>query len=160
MKILFLDFDGVLNSDEYDKQRDMSINTNIDETRLPLLKKIVDVTGAKIVLSTTWRRHWNKNAEDCDAVGQWMNALFAKYGLEIYGKTPQLSFRAGRKAEVLSWLEFPPERIESYVILDDCIFGWEEIGDRLVKTSPSKGRGLEERHVNQAIEILQKPIDE
>ena len=61
MRIIFLDFDGVLNSVKYDRERDITINTNLDESRLPLLKQLVDVTQAKIVLSTSWRRHWNPN---------------------------------------------------------------------------------------------------
>ncbi len=154
MKVIFLDFDGVLNSDQYDSERDQTADTNIDESRLPLLKQIVDATGAKIVLSTTWRCYWEENPNDCDAIGIWMNALFAKYGLEIFGKTPRLSFRAGRKAEVLSWLEFAPEQVDSFVIIDDYAFGWEELTSRLVKTSAHIGRGLELCHVEKAIDIL------
>jgi len=58
MKVIFLDFDGVLNSVKYDRKRDWNKLTFIDESRLPLLKQIVDSTGAVIVLSTTWRNHW------------------------------------------------------------------------------------------------------
>lgn len=158
MRVLFLDFDGVLNSMRYDRERDMATNTNIDESRLPLLKQIVEATQAKIVLSTSWRHHWNKNVSDCDDVGLWMNNVFEKYGMEIYGKTPQLHFGAGRKAEVLSWLEFPPEKVESFVILDDYALGWEELGARLVKTSQYIGRGLEREHVEKAIKILRGEI--
>ena len=46
MKILFLDIDGVLNSRAYDRRRNWDEQTNIDETRLPLLREIVDRTGA------------------------------------------------------------------------------------------------------------------
>ena len=158
MRVLFLDFDGVLNSMRYDRERDMATNMNIDESRLPLLKQIVEATQAKIVLSTSWRHHWNKNVSDCDDVGLWMNNVFEKYGMEIYGKTPQLHFGAGRKAEVLSWLEFPPEKVESFVILDDYALGWEELGARLVKTSQYIGRGLEREHVEKAIKILRGEI--
>ena len=51
MKILFLDFDGVLNTQEY---RDVygSSGAGIDKSRLPLIKSIVDATGAKIVIRT------------------------------------------------------------------------------------------------------------
>ena len=158
MKIIFLDFDGVLNSAQYDRERDMTTNTNIDESRLPLLKHIVDATQAKIVLSTSWRHHWNKNISACDDVGLWINTIFKKYGMEIYGKTPQLHLGAGRKAEIVSWLEFPPEKVESFVILDDYGFGWEELGERLVKTSPYIGKGLEKEHVEKAIKILTKDV--
>lgn len=156
MKVIFLDFDGVLNSAEYDRERDWSYNTNIDESRLPYLKRIIDATQAVIVLSTTWRKHWNKQEKDCDEVGAWINRTFAKYGMQIYGKTPILEHRATRKQEVLGWLAYPPEPIESFIMLDDEIKGWEELGDRLVRTSRYKGRGLEEEHVLQAIELLNR----
>ena len=51
MKIIFLDIDGVLNSRVYDRKRNWNEQTDIDETRLPLIKEIVDATDAKIVLS-------------------------------------------------------------------------------------------------------------
>lgn len=59
MKVIFLDIDGVLNSDTYmEKQLDNSsvgIESEIDPATLILLKKAVDTTGAKIVLSSSWR---------------------------------------------------------------------------------------------------------
>lgn len=52
MKVIFLDIDGVLNSRAYDRKRNWNEKTDIDETRLPFIKEIVDATGAKIVLSS------------------------------------------------------------------------------------------------------------
>ncbi len=154
MKIIFLDFDGVLNSEIYDRTREYTSNTSIDETRLELLKEIVDKTNAKIVLSTSWREHWNKEIDSCDEVGLWINQLFSKHGLEIYDKTPYLHFGAGRKKEILDWLKYSIEPVEKFVILDDYAFGWEELSDKLVKTSPAVGRGLEAEHVKKCISIL------
>lgn len=42
MKIIFLDIDGVLNSRAYDRKRNWNEQTDIDETRLPFIKEIVD----------------------------------------------------------------------------------------------------------------------
>lgn len=154
MKVIFLDFDGVLNSVAYERTRIDGDTGNLDETRFPLLKRIVDETQAVLVLSTSWRYHWEKDETLCDSVGLWLNGIFAKHGLIIYGKTPQLGFRNGRRAEILAWLADSAERIERFVILDDDAFGWEDLGARLVKTSPYVGRGLEEEHVKKAIELL------
>lgn len=52
VKILFLDVDGVLNGENYGYQ---GINSNL----LYLLKAILDETGCKIVLSSTWRLNGN-----------------------------------------------------------------------------------------------------
>lgn len=79
MKVVFLGIDGVLNSAAYDRQRDWTKRTYIDKTRLPLLKQIVDATGAEIVLSSTWREHWNKLPELCDEDGKYISECFAEY---------------------------------------------------------------------------------
>lgn len=154
MKVIFLDIDGVLNSRIYDRERNWNEQTDIDETRLPLVKKIVDGTGAKIILSSTWREHWDKNLEKCDKDGVYINKTFAKYGLEIYGKTPDLGEDFDRPDEIKAWLNCPPERVEGFVIIDDYRYGWGELADNFVKTNPNFGLGLEEEHVKMAVDIL------
>lgn len=154
MKVIFLDIDGVLNSREYDRKRDKSKLTNVDETRLPLVKQIVDETGAKIVLSSTWRQHWEKNPADCEEDGVYLNEIFARAGLEIYDKTPFLGICANRRDEVKSWLDTARENIERFVIIDDYAFGWGDLWDYYVKTNPNFGLGLEEDHVKNAVLIL------
>ena len=104
MKILFLDIDGVLNSREYDRRRNWNEQTDIDETRLPLVKEIIDKTGAKIVLISTWRNHWDRDESLCDGDGMYINRLFSKYGLAIYDKTPDFGLLSKRKDEVKAWL--------------------------------------------------------
>lgn len=156
MKVIFLDFDGVLNSVKYDRQRDYGKLTFIDESRLPLLKQIVDSTGAVIVLSTTWRNHWNKNKSICDETGCHIINLFEKYGLSIYDKTPFLGVMAERHDEITDWLKYCGESVESFVIIDDCPFGWADLSDKFVKTNPNLGYGLEQEHVDKAIKILNK----
>jgi hypothetical protein len=155
MKILFLDIDGVLNSDSYDRRRDLSILSNIDESRLPLLKSIVDETSAKIVLTSSWRKHWNSDENLCDESGIYITNTFAKFGLKIYDKIPDLGYNK-RREEVKAWLARTTEPIESYVILDDNAFFWEELYEHLVKTNPRFGSGLEKEHCEKAIEILNK----
>lgn len=154
MKVIFLDIDGVLNSRAYDKKRNWNEQTDIDETRLPLVKKIVDETGAKIVLSSTWRQHWDKQPEKCDKDGVYINQIFAKFGLEIYDKTPDLGIDFDRPDEIKAWLAVTQETIESFVIIDDYRYGWGKLSANFVKTNPYFGLGLEEEHVKKAIEIL------
>ncbi|MBE6665227.1 MAG: hypothetical protein E7603_03265 [Ruminococcaceae bacterium] len=151
IKVIFLDIDGVLNSSAYDRERKEN-DGNIDETRLPLIKRVVDETQAKIVLSSSWRTHWNRNLSLCDSVGKDMTALFAVYQLEIYDKTPVLSSN-DRAEEIRMWLD-KNKTVTHFVILDDNRFGWGELLEYLVSTSYRIGRGLEEKHLLEAIRLL------
>lgn len=148
MKIIFLDIDGVLNSAEYDRQRSEN-DGNIDITRLPLLKELIDETKAVIVLSSSWRKLWERGVCQFEE-GKEINRIFNLYGLKIYDKTPVLG---SRKAEITQWIKNHPETKE-YVILDDMLFGWEELAPFLVRTDGMVGRGLERSHIEKAKEIL------
>ena len=151
MKVLFLDIDGVLNSHKYDLTR-MPDEGNIDETRLPLLFEIIVRTDAKIVLSSSWREHhWSKEADMSDAVGWELDELFGRYGLEIFDKTPVLP-NNDRSEEIKRWLA--DHEAEHFVILDDLRFGWGDLDPFVVKTSYRIGRGLEQKHVDAAIKLL------
>lgn len=154
MKIIFLDIDGVLNSRIYDRKRNWNEQTDIDETRLPLVKRIVDETGAKIVLSSTWRVHWDADCKKCDGDGVYINETFAKYGLTVYDKTPDLGIDFDRPDEVKSWLGSAREAVDGFVIIDDYRYGWGALYKNFVKTNPNLGLGLEEEHADKAIEIL------
>lgn len=50
MKIIFLDIDGVLNTNS---------DRNISDEKLIFLSELVSKTGAEIVLSSSWRNWWN-----------------------------------------------------------------------------------------------------
>ena len=157
MKILFLDIDGVLNSARYDAERRARAMGNVDETRLPLLRRIVEETGALIVLSTSWRVYWDSDPARC--APEWVDIgdLFSAYGLEIYDKTPSYPGN-NRDCEVRDWLIDRKEAVKSFVILDDMSFGWGDLADRLVRTSYHRGRGLGEEHVERAIRLLMTPL--
>ena len=154
MKVIFLDIDGVLNSIAFDRER-TSEQGNIDETRLPLLKQILDETGALIVLSSSWRKHWDKEPSLCDNLGAEINSIFAIYDIAIYDKTPRLQSN-DRAEEIRLWLS-QNESTTAYAILDDIAFGWgADLQEHLVKTNSRIGRGLEYFHVEKATEILNK----
>ncbi len=158
MKVIFLDIDGVLNSRAYDRKRNWNEQTDIDETRLPLIKEIVDATGAKIVLSSTWRQHWDRDTNRCDEDGLYINKIFAKFGLSIFDKTPDLGITVLRRDEISKWLEGADVEIESFVIIDDYRYGWGDLSEHFVKTEPNFRLGIEKEHVEKAIEILNKNI--
>ncbi len=151
-KIVFLDIDGVLNSKRYDRTRGEN-DGNIDESRMPLLKQIIDETGAEIVLSSSWRKHWEPSEKECDENGKILNGIFGKFGLQISAKTPMIASER-RGDEVLEWLDKNGKDVVAFVILDDYPFGWGSLTESLIKTDKDIGRGLEERHVLAAIDRL------
>lgn len=149
MKVLFIDFDGVLNTDKYICSF-AEFGLIIDPTKMNLLKQIIDVTNAKIVLSTSWREHWDIEPQNCDNIGIEINSIFEQYGLHILDKTPILN--CCREDEIAAWLESNPQ-ITNFVILDDRFLDSELIRGHFVKTS-GYSKGLDEASADKVIEIL------
>ena len=116
MKIIFLDVDGVLNNANYTKKcyrknghKPMSMYcVPFDPYNLKNLAKIVKKTGAKIVLSSTWRIYKSHIYV--------LEARLAEYGLRIYDKTDDINMIKG--AEITEWIKQHRD-IENYVVIDD-----------------------------------------
>ncbi len=153
MKIIFLDIDGVLNSSVYDRTRSCD-EGNIDKTRLVLIKELVDKTEAKIVLTSSWRKHWSKDPSARDEIGNDLARDFESAGLDIYDKTPEKGYLE-RACEISMWLD-ENDGVDSFVIIDDNVYGWGELEDNFVATNYRIGRGLEKEHVEKALSILTK----
>ena len=159
MKVIFLDIDGVLNSDEYfDKIKNLNIQgiqSQVDIEKIKLLKKAIDETGAKVVLSSSWR--YKRNA-------QYLKELLLQYNI-FTDSTPFLKNERG--LEIKKWLENNPI-VEDYVILDDEIFDSydEELMEKLIKVSDENGsnnrEGLQPKDIHQIIQRLgrKKQLDE
>lgn len=110
MKVLFLDIDGVCNSAEtqmrqYEKTGKGGL-LMIDEYLASIAKGIIERTGCKLVISSSWRG-WD------DGMAQIKDMVHP----DIYGETPHL--KSGyRGDEVNAWLKQNPE-VTRYAILDD-----------------------------------------
>lgn len=153
MKVIFLDIDGVLNCDRYlieNKCRGIGI----DPTRVLLVSDIVRASGAKIVLTTSWRSHWSENPEECDVLGREINEAFAAHGLSVYSKTPRLGY--ARESEILAWLDEHPD-VTRFVVIDDMWLKDDALDACFVHTSGFRG-GLCEDEALDAIEILKGRI--
>ena len=152
MKVLFLDFDGVLNSERYVRSCG-EYGVIIDPSRMLLLRQIIDSTSAKIVLSTSWREHWDKDESLCDGAGKQINEIFKAYGLEIFDKTPKTG--KDREKEIEEWL-FSNPGVEAFAVLDDAFLCADFLNEKFVRTSNWKN-GLDEEGVEKAIGILNFP---
>ena len=175
MNIIFLDIDGVMNSTEemialYNQHGSSIDNTLPSPTKCKLLKQLVEETGAKVVLSSSWRLCLNAIQKLID--------LFEPYNLILSGFTcheveskkfknspyedikPRYqhtisdfgTYIEDRGAEIAAWLLDHP-KVSNFVILDDedsDIKSW--FPNNLVKTDIQVGLTLDD--CLKAAEIL------
>ena len=142
-KIIFLDIDGVLNGIDY-QMAATEAPPFIDKSCLEILKELIDKSGAKVVLSSSWKRGWE--------AGRGIDLIFQQAGIDIYDITPNL----GRKCtEITAWLKAHTD-VESFVILDDAEGGWGDLLPHVIITDPTQERGLENKHISAALQILEK----
>lgn len=165
MKVIFLDLDGVLNDNFFLlknlKNRHTIENGDLCEKRILSLKRIVDKTGAKIVLSSSCKSKFNNgNPKDYrkNTRAEVLVKTFERLGLEIFDLTEIIDTDYStqgwsRPYEIEKYLK-DHEDIENFVILDDDDAGMKRrFGKHFIKTNCNKG-GLIRCRANRAIEIL------
>lgn len=112
-RIIFLDIDGVLNSQDWFCSDDPNRGKgNFDPIAINRLNWVIEETDAKIVLSTSWRND-PKIFDTFKQVG--VNG-------EISGKTDYFATGINylyRGNEILKWCNEHDDKIISYVIIDD-----------------------------------------
>jgi glutamyl/glutaminyl-tRNA synthetase len=155
MNVIFLDIDGVLNYK--DCKAKCSNYLGISNKKVKILKKIVEKSNAKIVLSSTWRYDWEKNKETQNEFGNYLDRKLKKENLFVFDKTRSLE-NISRGGEIKEWLQ-SHEDIENWIVLDDEIFSdfkQEGIIEHLVKTEFDKqDGGLQETDINIALKLLE-----
>ena len=145
MKVIFLDIDGVLNSwawtDKEGERESFPGWNKVDPEACARLNRIVEATGAKVVISSTWRKALRLSE---------IRGVLAKCGakVDVIGATPVLWKPRG--LEIQSWLDGPDD-VEAFVILDDDA-DMEHLVGKLVQTSCATG--LMDEHVDRAIAVL------
>jgi len=171
-KVVFLDIDGVLNSQQWAETRGSRVRNptyaddvqhSTDPACIARLNMITEVTDAVVVLSSTWRTFhtWEDTA----------NALRDRRGMTgaMIGRTPIPSEHdpdvfaryAGRRPhpqepyprgyEIQQWLDSADD-VAAFVILDDDD-DMEHLSPWHVQTDFATG-GLQIGHVRRAIELL------
>lgn len=129
--ILFLDFDGVINSVRsatafggYPWNVNKESLRLFDPIAINLIRKLCNEHNVKIVLSSTWRKGFN------------FNALAKVLDLPIIDQTP-IKLSASRGQEIQLWLDTHPG--VEYAILDDDADMLETQMSRFIKTDPYEG---------------------
>lgn len=149
MNLIFLDVDGVLNSQKFaDKMLkycniDPFENDMLDDHAIRLLKVLVDETNARIVLTSSWRNFG-------DSLSKLAKQL-SHHKLFIWSETPRCKDENScRGDEITLWFR-RNVGVFNYVILDDDSDMTVHM-EHLVKTSFDEG--LTRADVDKAIEIL------
>jgi hypothetical protein len=139
-KIIFLDFDDVLNT-----AKSLERGVLFDTSKIRILNDILDRTDAKIVITSSWR---------LAATAEELERMLVEAGGHATGRvtgvTPWME-DFSRGMEILEWLKNAPMRVSEFVILDNRT-DMESFSRRLVRTDPRFG--LVPGHVDDVIGLL------
>ena len=161
-KVIFLDIDGVLNSNFWnaDHQREISDGKYIDTEKVKLLSKLVKKAKADIILHSGWRFWFGSDLKPMRQEAGYLADILEKEGMVVAGMTPDLTTEEIRKTkkfskvkadEILMWLKNHPET-ERWVVIDDLELHNDEIAKKQVMTDPEQG--LTEEDVEKALGFL------
>ncbi len=142
--LVFLDFDGVLNTAH--SRAHLGTKYGLSPDSIQLLNEIQQESGALIVITSSWRKHWTLRE----------NILaLEKSGCtagNVVGRTSTAGKNRGRQVD--SWLKNVPFPVSSFVILDDRS-DMATHKDHLVQINPETG--LQRPDVASALQILAIP---
>lgn len=161
-KIIFLDIDGVLNSDLWNEnhQHEISEGILIDEDKVKLLNEIIIRTEACIVLHSGWRFWFNKNLQPLRKESRRLVEILKRNNISISDMTPDFSteeikktktFSLVKAKEVRAWLREHPE-VEKWIVIDDLCLHDDEIEKHQLKINQIFG--LTQSNVDLAIDML------
>lgn len=163
IKMLALDIDGVLNSVDYMVANPGSFDRSgpdhrdmLDPAACARLNRVLQKTGAVIVISSTWRINWSGkqvegmlHARGCPAaivIGETPR----QYGKYRDGDDALIELAYGRGVEIQMWLDEHPE-VTKFAIVDDSD-DMVHLKHKLVRTSAQ--HGLLDEHADRLIEML------
>lgn len=151
-RIIFLDFDGVLNTEYYQgllqfqgKQWQDQYGAFFDPKAVRQLKRIIDATGADIVVESSWK-YLGLEA---------MQELWRVRNLpcKIIDITPAI-VGCSKGEEIVAWLSNHATQANRYVIIDDEYVVLDSQIPYFIWTNPYEG--LTEDQANRAILILNR----
>lgn len=161
LKLVFLDFDGVLNCHEWDAEVGCGA---IHQDKMFRLNVILKKTDAKVIVSSAWRYLVHRG--EMNEVG--FDWLLRSHGLlkdRYYGLTRKDMLRKEENfnGDPKTWIPDNERGLQirevvenvkpqTYVVLDDLDLGIREHKHPFVQTNGKVG--LQDGHVEQAVRIL------
>ena len=161
-KVIFLDIDGVLNSNFWNDshQREISDGTLVDAAKVMLLAELIRTTGARIILHSGWKYWFDDEVKPVRKEAERLQVMLAEEGLTISGITPDHSteeirrtkrFSLIKAGEILAWLDAHKE-VHKWVVIDDLDLHNVVVEGHQVKTDASIGLTMTD--VRMAQELL------
>ncbi len=157
MKIVFLDFDGVINSRKWfnslhDKSKEdalILVETDeiFDPSAVELINQLIEKTEAKVVVSSSWRI--NHTLEE-------LNKILKEFGARFEAIDVTLRLYEERGIEIQTYLDYlssKNENVESFVIIDDdSDMAHFRNTKHFIKTTFQDG--FTEWHLEEALKVL------
>ena len=171
MNVIFLDFDGVIDTNYYRSDEQM-------EEKIKILSDICHTYDCKVVIEASAKNAINEETMEIDPDAEWVNFLFKmfkKYDIDVIGRTPNVKKRISKVSYASMWKEDEirlyllrhPE-VDHYCIIDDDDLKFyhrdsdlNKVRDHLVVTEDFLTKnpeleGLQMYHKEQVGEILKK----
>ena len=161
--IVFLDIDGVLNTKWWYTQMDRNTPKDkygytFDPRSVANLKKIIDETGADIVISSSWKSFGLSELEE-----MWQNRELPGKLIDITPNSvsDEMLLNADldhmelfhiRGMEIKEWLDKHGKNVSHYVIIDDMDNFFPEQKSHFVLTDPEVG--ITDEDADKVIKIL------
>lgn len=152
IKYIFLDFDGVLNTEQYQAELSVAGKPTSDEygplfdpKAVGRIATIIEKTKAKVVITSSWRHIHDENT---------LNEMWEKRGMpgEIYRILRTDTDTNNRGEEIKRFIGFRKRDFTPYVILDDVDEFLPEQLPNVILTNPIKG--ISSHDVDKSIAIL------
>jgi hypothetical protein len=130
MKVIFLDIDGVLNTNSEIGKHGPNY---VDPVKVDRIRQIISSTGASVVISSNWRYDMGSVYKVLDPIKE-----------SIIGRT---GISSSRQEEINDWLE--ENQPDGWVAIDDLDLPFD---NKMVLTDENVG--ITEADISKAIEIL------
>lgn len=170
MNVIFLDFDGVLDTIHYMEKEDV-------ERRVKILADICHEYNCKVVIEAACKIAIDEETLEIND-SEWVNfvfSLFKKYNIECIGRTPDVKRKVWNNSYLPMWKEdeirlylFRHPEIEHYCVIDDDDLSdlhqksdLDKVRNHLVKTIfyskiKEDEEGLLETHKEEVGKVLKK----
>ena len=163
--VIFLDIDGVLNTKWWYTQMDRNTPRDkygyvFDPNAVNNLAKIINETGADIVVSSSWKfmgltqmqNMWEERGLPGKILDTTPNTVSDEVLLDA--NLEHMELTPIRGMEVQEWLNTKGKKVSHYVILDDMDNMLPEQQNHFVQTNPEVG--ITEEDAEKAIAILNR----